>query len=261
MRLFDTHCHLDDEQFDADRDAVVLRSTEAGVAAMVTVGVTAASSEACVALAAKYSTVAAAVGVQPNHCAEIGPADWDRVTGLSVLPAVVAIGETGLDRFWDFTPFELQQEYFDRHLRLAQRVGLPVIVHMRDCDDDVLAMLTEARRRGALRGVMHSFSGTPGTALACLELGLHISFAGMVTYKKSTALREIAASVPEERVLIETDSPYLSPHPHRGRRPNEPALLVHTAACLAETRGVSIEQVADCTTRNAEQLFRRDSII
>lgn len=261
MRLFDTHCHLDDEQFDADRDGVVQRATEAGVAGLLTVGVTAASSAACVALAAKYPTVAAAVGIQPNHCAEIAPPDWDRIATLAVEPAVVAIGETGLDRFWDFTPFEVQQEYFDRHLRLAQQVGLPVIVHMRDCDQDTLAMLSEARRRGALRGVMHSFSGTPETAQACLELGLHISFAGMVTYKKSTALREIAAGIPADRLVIETDSPYLSPHPHRGRRPNEPALLVHTAACLAETRGASIEQVAECTTRNAERLFRRESTV
>jgi TatD DNase family protein len=261
MQLFDTHCHLDDEQFAAERDAVVDRAGRAGVEAIVAVGVTAASSAACVQLAAQYQPVSAAVGIQPNHCAEAAPGDWDRIVALADLPEVVAIGETGLDRYWDYTPFDVQRDFFARHVRLAQVTGLPFIVHMRDCDADVLALFQEARRQGPLRGVMHSFTGSPETAAACLELGLHISFAGMVTYKKSHALREIAASVPPERLLIETDAPYLSPHPVRGQRPNEPALLVHTAVCLAELRGVPVEQLARETTSNALHLFRRGDLV
>src|SRR5205823_10658845 len=139
------------------------------------------------------------------------------------------LGETGLDRYWDYTPFDVQQDYFDRHLRLSQQCHLPFIVHTRESDADVLTMLRDARTRGPLAGVMHSFTGTAETATECVELGMYISFAGMVTFKKSDDLRAVAAAVPADRLLIETDSPYLSPHPLRGKR-NEPANLVHTAA-------------------------------
>lgn len=255
MRLFDTHCHLDDEQFDACRDEVVANATAAGVATIIAVGTTAPSSQVCLRLAETYQGVRAAVGIQPNYCAAAEPGDWQQVVDLAGEPRVAAIGETGLDRYWDFTPFDVQQDYFDRHLRLSQQHQLPFIVHMRDCDDDILMMLREARTRGPLQGVMHSFTGSPETARECLELGLYLSFAGMVTYKKSEALREIASHVPDDRILIETDAPYLSPHPKRGQRPNEPALLVHTATCLAEVRGVTREEFAAQTTANAERLF------
>ncbi len=256
MQLFDTHAHLDDEQFEQTRDEVVERARAVGVGAIVAVGTTASSSETCVELAARYDIVHAAVGIQPNYCAEAGPDDWDRVKALAQQPGVVALGETGLDRHWDYTPFDVQQDYFDRHLRLSQELDLPFIVHMRDCGDDILAMVTEAASRNPLRGVMHSFTGDTELAANCVELGLYISFAGMVTYKKSTELREVAAAIPDDRILIETDAPYLSPHPKRGQRPNEPALVIHTAECLAETRGVSIEQFAQATSDNARKLFR-----
>jgi TatD DNase family protein len=149
----------------------------------------------------------------------------------------------------------LQQEYFDRHLRLSQQRDVPFIVHMRDCGDEIVAMLRTAHDRSPLRGVMHSFTGDEALAEQCLELGLYISFAGMVTYKKSDELRRVAASIPDDRLLIETDSPYLSPHPKRGQRPNEPALVVHTAECLAEVRGASLESLAEQTTENARRLF------
>jgi TatD DNase family protein len=168
---------------------------------------------------------------------------------------IIALGETGLDRYWDYTPWDVQQDYFDRHLRLSQQAGLPFIVHSRDCDSDILAMLREASHRGPLAGVMHSFTGTAETVAECLELGLFISFAGMVTYKKSADLRQVAAGIPGDRILIETDSPYLSPHPLRGQR-NEPAHLVHTATCLAEVRGAAVEDFAAQTTANARRLFR-----
>jgi TatD DNase family protein len=252
----DTHAHLDDEQFDAVRDAVVERASAAGVSTIVTVGTTLASSEASLALAGQYRCVFAAVGVQPNYAGQAAAGDWDRIVRLAAEPLVVAVGETGLDRYWDFTRFDIQQDYFDRHLRLAQQRDLPVVVHMRDCASETLTMLREARQRDPLRGVMHSFTGDAETARECLDLGLHVSFAGMVTFKKSQALRDVARTVPAERILIETDSPYLSPHPRRGQQPNEPALLLHTAACLAEVRGVAPAQFADLTTANATRLFR-----
>ncbi|REK08993.1 MAG: TatD family deoxyribonuclease [Planctomycetota bacterium] len=255
MPLVDTHAHLDQEEFADDREAVIERAREAGVEAIVTVGTTALSSEQSVDLAGGHPGVFAAVGIQPNYTAQAVPGDWERVVTLVTRPRVVAIGETGLDRHWDYSPFDIQQDYFDRHLRLAQERGLPFIVHTRDSDAEVVEMLREAHRRGPLRGVMHSFAGTAETAGECLELGLHISFAGMVTFKKSDALREVAVIVPDDRILVETDSPYLSPHPLRGKR-NEPANVLHTATCLAEVRGVELEAFAEQTTINARALFR-----
>lgn len=255
MQLFDTHAHLDDEQFDDIRDDVVARARQAGLAGIVAVGTTADSSEICVRLAEKYDIVHAAVGIQPNYCAQAEAEDWNRVVALAEIPHVVALGETGLDRYWDYTPFDVQQDYFDRHLRLSQERGLAFIVHMRDCEAEILVMLREARQRGPLRGVMHSYTGTAPGASECVDLGLYISFAGMVTYKKSDDLREVAAGIPADRILIETDAPYLSPHPKRGHRPNEPALVLHTAECLAEARNISADDFAVLTTANARRLF------
>ncbi len=252
----DTHAHLDDEQFDTIRDGVIERALAASVATIVTVGTTRASSEASIALARQYQGVFAAVGLQPNCTGQAAAGDWDEIVRLADDPLVVAVGETGLDRYWNHTPFEIQRDYFDRHLRLAQHRDLPLVIHMRDCAADTLTMLREARRRGPLRGVMHAFSGDSETARECLGLGLHISFAGMVTFKKSQALRDVARTIPDDRILIETDSPYLAPHPQRGQKPNEPALLVHTAACLAEVRGTELACFRDITTANAAGLFR-----
>ena len=255
MQVFDTHAHLDDEQFDEIRDDVVNRAEEAGVVGIVAVGTTAASSETTVELASKYDVVHAAVGIQPNYCADAKAGDWDRILALVDQPHVVALGESGLDRHWDYTPFDVQRDYFDRHLRLSQQLNMPFIVHMRDCEHDILEMLREARTRGRLRGVMHSFTGSQQTAAECLDLGLFISLAGMVTYKKSNDLRAFAGIIPDDRLLVETDAPYLSPHPVRGQRPNEPSLVVHTAACLAEVRRVSVERFGQQVTENARALF------
>jgi len=257
IRLFDTHAHLDDEQFSSMRGDVIARAQAAGVERILSVATTAESSAACVALAAEHATVVAAVGIHPNSCAEASSGDWDHVVELSDRQKVVALGETGLDRYWDYSPFELQQDYFDRHIALSQQTGLPFIVHMRDCEQDVLAMLEAAKARGPLNGVMHSFTGSLETAQRCLELGLYISFAGMVTYKKSDELRAIAAKIPGDRILVETDSPYLSPHPLRGQRPNEPAAVVHTARCVAAARSEDEASFAERSTLNAYELFRR----
>ena len=257
VELFDTHAHIDDEQFDLIRDAVIDRASDAGVKTILAVGTTADSSEKVVDLASRYDGLFSAVGIQPNYCAEAKKTDWDRIVTLVSNPRVVALGETGLDRHWDHTPFNVQQDYFDRHLKLSQQCDLPFIVHMRDCGDDVIAMLQEAAKHGPLNGVMHSYAGDVTLAEQCVDLGLYISFAGMVTYKKSQQLRDIATAIPNDRLLIETDSPYLSPHPKRGQRPNEPALVVHTAKCLADARGVSLDEFARTTTTNAKRLFSR----
>ncbi len=257
MDLFDTHAHLDQEEFSQDLADVLDRARQAGVNRIVAVGTTADSSEATCRLAQTHAGVYAAVGIQPNYCAEAAEQEWSRVEALVDQPRVVAIGESGLDRHWDFTPFPLQQDYFDRHLRLSQTRRLPIIIHTRESDAEVLEMLHTASRRGPVRGIMHSFTGTSETAAECVALGLHISFAGMVTFKKSDALREVAATIPDERLLIETDSPYLSPHPLRGKR-NEPARVEHTARCLAEVRGITVKELAAQTAKNARQLFAVD---
>ncbi|MEX2092341.1 MAG: TatD family hydrolase [Pirellulales bacterium] len=255
MQLFDTHAHLDQADFDADRGDVIARARAAGVENVISIGTTSATSAVCVRLAAEFDAVHAAVGMQPNYIAEAEPGDWDRIVTLAGESGVVAIGETGLDRHWDFTPFDVQQDYFDRHIRLAEERGLPFVVHMRDCDEDILVMLRDAHRRGPLRGVMHSFTGSRAMAEECLAMGLHVSFAGMVTYKKSDELRTVAAMVPADRILIETDAPYLLPEPVRKIKRNEPAHVRYTAACLAEVRGVPLESFAAQTTANARGLF------
>ncbi len=257
MPLIDTHAHLDQTDFDIDRPLVIERAQAAGVEAILAIGVTADSSAAVVQIAAEYPFVYAAVGIHPNYCAEAAPDDWDRVVALASQPRIVALGETGLDRYRDHAPLPLQQEYFARHLQLSQQRGLPFIVHTRDSQTEVLTMLREARRRGPLTGVMHSFTGDASAAAECLELGLYISFAGMVTFKKSDDLRAVAATIPADRILIETDSPYLSPHPLRGKR-NEPANVRLTAECLAAVRGQSTDDFAAQTTANARRLFRLD---
>ena len=255
MQLFDTHAHLDDEQLLPQVEQVVERAVACGVETMVAVGTTAASSVQCVRLAERFESVYAAVGIQPNYGSEAADRDWKEIEQLAQHPRVVAIGETGLDAYWDFTPFAGQQTLFARHIELARQRGLPFIVHMRDCGEQILDSLRQSQR-GEVPGVMHSFTGDVALAEQCLQLGMYISFAGMVTFKKSVQLREVARAIPADRLLIETDSPYLSPHPKRGVRPNEPSLIVHTATCLAEVRGISLNELAAVTTANAQRLFQ-----
>lgn len=255
MELIDTHAHLDDERFADDLPDVLRRATEAGVVRVVAVATTAASSAACVALAERHPMLAATVGIQPNHVAEAARSDWDAVVALARRPGVVALGETGLDRYWDRTPFAAQEDYFDRHLGLARKLGVGVVIHCRDAEADVLRMLrADCDRHGPVRGVMHSFTGSLDTARACLEMGLYISFAGMLTYKNALPVREVAAQIPLDRVLVETDCPYLAPVPVRGQR-NQPAFVVHTATCLAQQLGMALDDLAQHATRNARALF------
>jgi TatD DNase family protein len=259
MDLFDTHAHLADEQLAAEIEGVVERAAAAGVTRILAVGTTAASTRECLAIAGRFEGVFASAGIHPNHAVEARPDDWDEIVRLSGEPRVVALGETGLDLYWKDTPLPVQQDYFDRHIRLSQQTGLPLVIHLRETAADILAMLREARQRGPLKGVMHSFTGTAEQAAEFLDLGMHISFAGMVTFKKSDDLRAVAASIPADRILVETDSPYLSPEPFRGKRPNEPARVVHTAVRLAQVRGVPLADFARQTTANAQSLFRRQA--
>ena len=255
LELIDTHAHLDDEQFQHDLPAVIERAAAAGVDRIVTVATTARSSAVCIALAQRYPALGASVGIQPNHVVQAGPDDWDRVVTSAATDRVVAIGETGLDRHWNDTPFAQQEDYFARHLQLARRHNLPVIIHCREAEADVVRVLREDYDRyGPVRGVMHSFTGDAVTAESCIAMGLHISFAGILTYKNAHNLRAVAARIPSDRLLVETDSPYLAPVPVRGRR-NEPAFLVHTAACLGSVCNIESTLLAEQLTRNASQLF------
>jgi TatD DNase family protein len=264
--LIDTHAHLDEQTFDIDRDEVLARARQAGVEAVLTIGITAATSRAAVALAEQYEDVFAVVGIQPNYAAQVKAGEWETIEQLAAHPRVVGIGETGLDRYWDYAPLDVQAEFFDRHLHLSQQVGKPFVVHCRDAEQEVVAQLQrwiETSGGGPLAGVMHSFCGDAQTAQACLAMGLHLSFAGMLTYHKNTALREVAAGVPRDRLLVETDAPYLAPHEAReskkkgglGIKRNEPAFVRFTAACLAEQVGLSAAEVGRITTENARRLF------
>jgi TatD DNase family protein len=253
--LLDTHAHLDDEQFLADLPAVLERAAAAGLSKVVTIATTAPSSQAAVELAARHPLVRATVGIQPNHVAQASATAWDEVQSLATKLAVVGIGETGLDRHWHDTPFPQQEDYFARHLQLARDHHLPIVIHCRDAEADMLRMLrAEFERHGPVEGVMHSFTGDWATAEACLAMGLHISFAGMVTYKNAQALRDVAARIPLDRLLVETDSPYLAPVPVRGKR-NEPAYVAYTVACLAVVHRVDAQLLAQHTSRNARTLF------
>lgn len=252
--LVDTHAHLQDAGIRDDFRGIMDRARDAGVGQVVAIGVTAADSAEVVAIAGRERGVFAAVGVQPNSVSQAFEGDWERVVTLAGAAKVVAIGETGLDRYWDTTPFAQQQEWFGRHLLLANERGLPVVIHCRDCELDIIDQLRRMRRK--IFGVLHSFTGTWDDAEAFLDLGLHISFAGMVTFtnRKLDPLRDVARRVPLDRLLVETDSPYLSPHPFRGKT-NEPARVALTAGKVAEARGISLEELAGATTKNARLLF------
>ena len=254
----DTHAHLDDPQFVDDLSAVLARAKAAGVRQVITIATTAASSQRAVALATGHPELWATVGIQPNHVAEAGTTDWDEIVKLVEQSRVVALGETGLDRHWDFTPFPQQEDYFARHLELAHARDLAVVVHCRQAEADTVRMLREQFDRvGPIRGVMHSFTADEATAEACLAMGLCISFAGMLTYKNADELRRVAAIIPLDRLLVETDSPYLTPVPLRGKmKRNEPANLIHTGACLAAAKSVSADELARQSTQNARKLFK-----
>ena len=261
VTLFDTHCHLDFESFHDDIEAVVARAAEAGVMRLIVPSLDLDNVAAVLALAERLPGVYAAVGVHPNSAAGWRDEWIDRLHELAQHPKVVAIGEIGLDYYWDKTPPEIQKRALIRQLELAAELDLPVIIHNRDASADVVQLLSELVARHSslatpLRGVLHSFSADWPTAEATLALGFCLGFTGPLTYKKADDLRAIAARVPLDCILIETDAPFLAPHPYRGQR-NEPAYVRHVAERLAEVRGLSFEEVAAATTANALRLFGR----
>jgi len=251
--MIDSHCHLDPQYFKDDRAEVLARARAAGVEAFVCVGVGGgllAPREAA-ALAAAEPDVFATVGVHPHDVATMSDDDWPALEELARRPRVVGIGETGLDYYYDHSPRELQQTAYRRFIAMARMARLPVVSHVRDAHADAAAILRDAQ---AGDGVIHCFSGGVAEARAYLDLGQHLSFSGILTFKNAGNLREAAALPPLDRILIETDAPYLAPIPHRGRK-NEPAFITETMAALASARGIPVAEVDAATTTNARRLF------
>jgi TatD DNase family protein len=258
LTLIDTHAHLDEERFVAVLPDVLEQAKQFGVARQICIATSLRSSQNCLRLAYGHPSIYASVGIHPNSAKKARVGEWEEIESMVYLKKVVAIGETGLDRHWDHTPFPQQQDFFARHMALSRLAKLPLVIHCREAEADMLPMLRDDyKRHGPLLGVIHSFSGNLAFAQACLDLGLYLSFAGMLTYKNADALRAVAATVPPDRIVVETDSPYLAPEPVRNKvKFNEPAYLVYTADCLAKVRGVTLEEMAEQTTENAKRLFR-----
>ena len=255
LAVVDSHCHLDFEDFREDLPAVVERARSAGVVAMVCVGSgrDLATAERAVALASKEPDIFAAIGIHPHDAGRILPEFWTTLETLARSPRVVGIGETGLDYFYDHSPREVQREVFRRFLALATSAQRPVICHVRDAHEDAIGILGTGPIPAA-GGVIHCFSGNVEHARSYLDLGLYLSFSGVLTFKKADDLRLAAAFAPLDRVLVETDAPYLAPVPHRGRR-NEPAFVISTLETLARLREIPLSLAAEATTANARRLF------
>ena len=258
MALVDTHCHLDFPQFDEDRDQILARAQMAEVTRIVVPGVDLETCRRAVRLAATQAGIWAAVGMHPNEPEEVDPGTLEELRTLANQPKVVAIGEIGIDLYWRKKSQSDQERDFRRQLALADELGKPVIIHDREAHEPVMRILAEVRP--ACGGVLHSFSGDQAMAEAALGLGFYLGVDGPLTYKKSDALRAIFAQAPLDRILIETDAPFLTPVPYRGKR-NEPAYVRLVAEALAEIRGTTLEAVAAATTANAACLFRWESSV
>ena len=255
MKLVDSHCHLDDKQFDEDRESVIERALAAGVTAMLAVGTGNGPPdlEAGIRLAESHDFIYASAGVHPHDAAKADPETFKRLEQLSAHPKVVAVGEIGLDYHYDFSPRKRQREVFVEQLRLAEEARKPVIIHTREAWADTIALLEEHWDAHLLGGIMHCFSGDGDEARLAVDMGFHLSFAGIVTFPKALGVQEAARWTPSSRLLVETDSPYLAPVPNRGKR-NEPAYTVDTARKLAELRGETLESIARTTTENFNRL-------
>ena len=254
--LIDSHCHLDYLARDGDLEAVIARARAAGVGTMITICTKLSEFETVRGIAAAHGDVWCSLGVHPHEAAEEGQGSAGRLIGLSAHEEVVGIGETGLDYFYEHSPREAQQISFRAHIAAARETGLPLIVHSRDADADTIAILEDEHAKGAFPGVIHCFTAGPELAKAALGIGFSISVAGIVTFKKADELRAVIRDVPMDRLLIETDAPYLAPVPMRGKR-NEPAFVAHTAAGLAKLKDLPVEEVARITGDNALRLFSR----
>ena len=255
MRLIDSHTHLDDAQFNEDRAAVIERARAAGVERMLAIGTGGGPPdlEAGVRLAGEYPFVLATVGVHPHDASKATEATFERLRELAAHPKVVAIGEIGLDYHYDFSPRDVQRAVFSRQLAIAAEAALPIIIHTREAWDDTFEIL---RREWRGEGILHCFTGDAVQARQALDAGFHLAFGGVLTFPKAEPVREAARITPSDRLLIETDCPYLAPVPHRGKR-NEPAFVLETARRLAEVRGQTVEEIAALTADNFERLCLR----
>jgi TatD DNase family protein len=252
VTFVDSHCHLDDPKFDADRESVIERALAAGVTRLLAIGTGNGPPDLEVALrlADRYPSIYATIGVHPHDASKATEETFAQLRDLAAHPKVLAIGEIGLDYHYDFSPRDVQRAVFDRQLSLAADARKPIVIHTREAWDDTLAQIDSLPRGG----IMHCFTGDPSQARQALDRGFHLSFGGVLTFPKAESLREAAALAPDDRILIETDCPYLAPVPHRGKR-NEPAFVVETARRLAQVRNTTPEHIAELTTQNFNRLF------
>ncbi|MED3554142.1 TatD family hydrolase [Cytobacillus praedii] len=251
--LFDTHVHLNADQYKEDLEEVINRALNEGISRMVVVGFDRPTIERAMELVEKYDFLYASVGWHPVDAIDMKDEDLLWIEELASHPKVVAIGEMGLDYYWDKSPKDVQKEVFRRQIQLAKKVKLPIIIHNRDATADIVEILKEEEAK-EVGGIMHCFSGSPETAKECVEMNFYISLGGPVTFKNAKKPKEVAEAIPLEKLLIETDCPYLAPHPYRGKR-NEPSYVKLVAEQIAEIKGISFDEVAEATTANAKKIF------
>ena len=256
LRLIDSHCHLDFPDFANELDAVVERAEAAGVERMITIGTRVDAADRLVAIAERYASVYFTVGTHPHEAAGERAADFEAMRRYALHPKCVGVGEAGLDYHYNYAPADQAKRVFRGQIALARELGLPLVIHTRDAEGDTAAILREEMGQGRFSALLHCFTSSRGLAETGLELGLSISFSGVVTFRNSSDLRAVAREVPLDRLLVETDAPYLAPVPHRGRR-NEPAFVAATARALAEAKGISPEALAEATRTNTRRVFSR----
>jgi TatD DNase family protein len=254
--LVDSHCHLDFPDLAADEAGVIARAERAGVGLLMTISTRVRRNASLQAIAARHDNIVFTVGTHPHHAAEEEDVQVSDITALAAHPKCVGIGEAGLDYHYDRSPRDVQEKVFRTNIAAARETGLPLVIHARDADDDMIRILTQEMGQGAFKAVLHCFTSTESLARVGIELGFLISFSGVLTFRRSHELRRIAAIVPLERLLVETDAPYLAPEPYRGK-PNEPAYVVETAKVLAATRDVAADEIARLTTSNFLNLFEK----
>jgi len=256
ISLVDSHCHLDFDDFGSDMEAVLARAKESGVERMLTICTRVTKFDQVLAIAQAHDNIRCTVGIHPHEAEHEPDVDVARLVELAKHPKVVGIGEAGLDYFYDKSPRERQQQVFATHIEASRVSGLPIVVHSRDADEDTVRLLQDGAKLGGLTGVIHCFTSTQYLADAALEMGFYISLSGIVTFKSAGALRDVAKSIPLDRLLVETDSPYLAPIPMRGKR-NEPSFVRHTATYVADFLGLSLADLAEKTTANFDRLFAK----
>ena len=257
--LVDSHCHLDHREFAGETEAILARAEAVGVTRLVTISTHVSRFDTYRALAERHDPVFFTVGTHPHHAAEEPDVPAKQIAALSVHPRCVGIGEAGLDYHYDRSPRDVQARVFRTHIAAARETGLPLVIHARDADADMIAILREESQQGAFKAVLHCFSSGAALAEAGVELGFYVSFSGILTFKRSDELRRIAAAVPMDRLLVETDAPYLAPEPYRGKR-NEPAYTAFTARALAAVRDVSETEIARITTANFARAFAKAAV-